>query len=164
LPNASPWVLSRLFRPIRRPRIPLLRFQRLHSLQTSAFAGFPRSHNHNIPESAQTDMTPSCHKLVARPWNLPRPLWSCPRGKFGINDGLVHVAPRQNVLPAAPSPTGPSRSHLTRSCFGSTPQEVAPSRHFASALSRRPNNKGVQSTSGCRMPASPFSSSPRCHG
>lgn len=60
MPNAFPWALSRLFRPIRHPRIPLPRFQRLHSLQTSAFAGFPRSHNHNIPETAHTDETPSC--------------------------------------------------------------------------------------------------------
>jgi hypothetical protein len=60
LPNASPWAPSRLFRPIRHPRIPLPRFQRLHSLQTSAFARFPRSHNHNIPEAAHTDETPSC--------------------------------------------------------------------------------------------------------
>lgn len=60
MPNASPWTPSRLFRPIRHPRIPLPRFQRLYSLQTSAFAGFPRSHNHNIPETAHTDETPSC--------------------------------------------------------------------------------------------------------
>jgi hypothetical protein len=48
--NSSPLVWLQLVRLLPPRRIPLLRFQRLHSLKTSAPAGSPRSHHLGKPE------------------------------------------------------------------------------------------------------------------
>jgi hypothetical protein len=92
-------------------------------------------------------------ELVARPLSQPSLPWSCPRGKSSINDGLVHVAPRQIVTPIAPSSRDPSRCPLMRSNLGSTFQEVALPKNLTSTFTQRLDNKGVHKTSGCRLPA-----------
>jgi hypothetical protein len=56
LRNSSPLVWSQLVRLLPPRRIPLLRFQRLHSLKSSAPAGFPRSHHVGKPELSTTSV------------------------------------------------------------------------------------------------------------
>jgi hypothetical protein len=92
-------------------------------------------------------------KLVARPLTQPSLPWSCLRRKSGITDGLVHVAPRQTVMSAAPEASRSfSKPSATLLSWFVTPEGCPPgTTHLESHATS--GHRGCPRDPGYRTPA-----------